>query len=563
MSSSASYVRELTEIRNRFDTHSIEKKERLLTLLLNENKISDRTLLKLHETLLFLRAHPSYKSILKLAEKLQQQTTFQITSSIRRKKTEGVFEQSGIKGTHVVATFTYELLVWLIKEYPQHVYLDSFGATEENASAIIGALLPLPLKENFTDGESGSVDLWMEGIAGKDKRKQLQFLLQLISRSEASLKMAGLIIEQLEVYIKIDLAKLPSRSTLKGPARKIYYHKEPLLKKIDLPSILRSPLPPPTTLKEQQKKQLLQTIRFQLISLYRETDPGTSTDINDITLFQLEHGLDIVLLGMDVEHRTPIDTYIGFFAFKNQMPYAYGGAWLLGSMAKIGLNIFEPYRGGESAWFFSQLMRVYFKEFKPGYFVAEPYQVGRNNPEGIESGAFWFYYKLGYRPIVPAHRKLAEKEYLKLSSKKIKSTSTKILEQLVEEELVLNIDNDPDLLKNKFDTLQLSTSLHQFIRSKYAGNPQTAMDEATATLCADLKISDERQFQSLKQGLEKISIYLEAGGGIKNWDTKEKQLLLQIIEEKSQGTDSHFAKKATSHSSLHTLLNNLAKKKSR
>lgn len=128
---------------------------------------------------------------------------------------------------------------------------------------------------------------------------------------------------------------------------------------------------------------------------------------------------------MDSTHRLPIDTYIGFFAFKNQIPYAYGGTWLLGSTAKIGLNIFPSYRGGESTWFFAQLMRVYYQEFKPDYFIAEPYQIGRGNPEGIASGAFWFYYKLGFRSLTHSHRLFASKEFDKLSSGKRKKTPKK------------------------------------------------------------------------------------------------------------------------------------------
>ena len=32
-------------------------------------------------------------------------------------------------------------------------------------------------------------------------------------------------------------------------------------------------------------------------------------------------------------------------------------------------------------------------------FVVKPYQFGKGNPEGLKSGAFWFYYRLGFRPV--------------------------------------------------------------------------------------------------------------------------------------------------------------------
>jgi hypothetical protein len=43
-------------------------------------------------------------------------------------------------------------------------------------------------------------------------------------------------------------------------------------------------------------------------------------------------------------------------------------------------------------------------------FTVDPYQIGYHNEEAIESGAFWFYRKLGFRPLRPELRRLVEKE---------------------------------------------------------------------------------------------------------------------------------------------------------
>ena len=39
----------------------------------------------------------------------------------------------------------------------------------------------------------------------------------------------------------------------------------------------------------------------------------------------------------------------------------------------------------------------------------DPYQLGHGNEEGLASGAWWFYYKLGFRPLDPDIRKLARR----------------------------------------------------------------------------------------------------------------------------------------------------------
>jgi hypothetical protein len=42
-----------------------------------------------------------------------------------------------------------------------------------------------------------------------------------------------------------------------------------------------------------------------------------------------------------------------------------------------------------------------------------PYQLGHDNEEAIESGAFWFYRKLGFRPGRADLERLAEREEAK------------------------------------------------------------------------------------------------------------------------------------------------------
>jgi len=48
--------------------------------------------------------------------------------------------------------------------------------------------------------------------------------------------------------------------------------------------------------------------------------------------------------------------------------------------------------------------------FRNPIFTIDPYQLGLGNDEAIESGAFWFYRKLGFRPMDPAIERLARAE---------------------------------------------------------------------------------------------------------------------------------------------------------
>jgi hypothetical protein len=47
-------------------------------------------------------------------------------------------------------------------------------------------------------------------------------------------------------------------------------------------------------------------------------------------------------------------------------------------------------------------------------FIANPYQFGQDNSEALRSGAFWFYYRLGYRPVDADVQRAARYEYVRI-----------------------------------------------------------------------------------------------------------------------------------------------------
>ena len=128
---------------------------------------------------------------------------------------------------------------------------------------------------------------------------------------------------------------------------------------------------------------------------------------------------------------------MGYVAYKNGLPQAYGGSWIFRGQAKIGINIFPAYRGGESSWLFAQLIRTYSQAFGVKTFAVEPYQIGKNNPEGIESGAFWFYYRHGFRPLQAELRTLAAEEFDKINAIRRYKSASSTLRRLAESDLLL------------------------------------------------------------------------------------------------------------------------------
>ncbi len=73
-------------------------------------------------------------------------------------------------------------------------------------------------------------------------------------------------------------------------------------------------------------------------------------------------------MGMVPERRHPIDSYMGYIVFKNGLPVAYAVSWILFNSARIGLNVFYNYRGGEAKYIFDKYWKyIYSVPFKALY----------------------------------------------------------------------------------------------------------------------------------------------------------------------------------------------------
>src|SRR6185436_10247402 len=112
-------------------------------------------------------------------------------------------------------------------------------------------------------------------------------------------------------------------------------------------------------LNEIEAEQIIDCSRMILFRHLREIDPITFTSPKLVSYYQLSRGISVALMGMVPERQHPNESYIGYVAFKNGLPVAYAGSWILFDSARIGLNVFPSYRGGESQYIFERVMKLH------------------------------------------------------------------------------------------------------------------------------------------------------------------------------------------------------------
>jgi hypothetical protein len=260
----------------------------------------------------------------------------------------------------------------------------------------------------------------------------------------------------------------------------------------------------------------------------RETDPTTYIENSSLKVFDLERGISVCIYGMTSERQLPFESYVGFTLLKNGFPCSYGGAWVFGKGANFGMNILESFRGGESGYVMCQLLRAYRQTFDISYFEIEPYQYGLDNPDGIASGAFWFYYRYGFRPIDKELLKLANSEYLKIKTKKNYRSTEKTLLRFTEGSIALSMEN-----KTPVRVFDVTTKIKGLIIKKYKND--TALAEKNSV---DLFLQQSQQnYPGLKQEekvLKEIALWTNSFGIT---DPEKIKLFFRLVSAKT--TDLH------------------------
>ncbi len=151
---------------------------------------------------------------------------------------------------------------------------------------------------------------------------------------------------------------------------------------------------------------------------YRELYGFLYPDSANVYHADLGRGMDFYFFGVARKWRLPTRDYSCGMYFKNGVPIGYVEVlWPREPTSRrmeVGFNLYYTFRQGETAWLYARLLKLYRQRYRVTSFLVDPYQLGHENEEAIESGSFWFYYKLGFRPESPEAARLAERELQKI-----------------------------------------------------------------------------------------------------------------------------------------------------
>ena len=107
-------------------------------------------------------------------------------------------------------------------------------------------------------------------------------------------------------------------------------------------------------------------------------------------------------------------------------------------------------------------------------FSIDPYQIGYENAEAIESGAFWFYRKLGFRPTDAGVRRLLEREERRIAADPSHRSSAATLRRLVTHNLLYEIPGSPRGEWDRFHVRNLGLAVNRRMAREFDGDAREA-----------------------------------------------------------------------------------------
>lgn len=499
-----------------------------------------------HDTLLFLVAYPFNRKVFELAEK----ELHRIAETINLKQSNLLWQRvlygSGLPYTELQCQYSAGITAWILAKFGELAEPVAGSNSNEATKMLWQAMLP---GIEFYESTQGNNSTWgrVKKLSGyKQDNKALLWIIQLFKQQQWNPALKELLFNELGLFVKWTLKDTSfSRSFLRWPIQTVQYNKA-AKNKIDSSSIVKEPLLKPLLLKEEEKTSLIDLCKSSLALYYRETDPVTFADPAETSLYDMGNGLQIALTGMQKNWRLAIESYIGFMAFKNGVPVAYGGGWLFGHRCKIGVNIYPPFRGAESGRIFCQVMRLYYQVFHARHFIVKPYQFGKGNPEGIKSGAFWFYYKLGFRPQNDEIKKTACDEWEKIKDDRKYRTPINVLKYFTSS----NMHFEPVKSgTNNFDADKTSKAVTSMICSRFSGDRKTASDVCLKELVTFLGIKKLSQAEADKQNIwHNWALLFTALPDTVQWDKMQRKKFLQLIQLKISGSEKDYITAMQNHS---------------
>jgi len=545
---------QLEESKRQFGNDNGDITEKLLLDLATQDFPDAESLIRFHEALLFIRSHPQSPGAFQTSQNLLSK----FGDYVDRMRTSGAdmtpfdyIEYSGIARTLISGTFSYDIARFLLRQHSSRIEADwNQPSNPERFGSTLPRFVPLLYEDSLVEANIPYYK-WLDAAASRKNR--LAWLLRRFEALDLPSRKKAELYDSLGLRILWGLGDTgASRSHNIRRVRKVFYHTGPLIKRSEV-SLDREFQSTPIALKKLSRAQgeaMQDMLRDTTTVRYRELYGITHGDPESVVRADIGRGVEILLWGLPPERRLPLRAYHAGFTLKNGVPINYIEGISICERMEIGFNTFYTFREGESAWVYGQVLRLLHQIVGVTCISIDPYQIGFHNDEAIDSGAFWFYRKLGFRPTRPELAVLMAAEEKKLKRNSDYRTSSRILKRLSEGNVIYEAPGSAIGDWDNFAIRNIGLAVQRRMAREFDGSSSRIRAASAVEVAKAIGIKEPGVGSKHRQAFEDLSLVLALIPDLIKWSDSEKRGVARIIAAKTGPDESRYARLLQAHSKL-------------
>lgn len=510
---------------------------------------------RLHECLCFARAYPDNREV--LAQVQGMLAGFSGRSDLRRFRR--YLGQTAIAGTEIQFPFFWPTARWLAKKWPGKLHVDWSWWKPEGPKRLVEQVLPLILPYSETpalDSLDRTAKDWLGRLKG-EKEGDAGFLIRRFETLPGDRNTRESLYDSLDVPVIVEPGEGTPNRTLAGyPKSPVVFQTGPMDR--SRPSLTKELEQPPVSVRKvppREADRLLDLTREAMVNRLRDLYSFSHADRNDVRLVNAGGGLQFVCIGTLPERRLMLESVYGFLTLKNGVPIGYVLASTLFGSTEVAYNVFETFRSGEAARVFGRVLAMCRHLFGSKSFSIDPYQLGYGNPEGLQSGAWWFYYKLGFRPRDPDVKRLVRGELAAMKKKPGHRTGPEILEQIASRYLYFEPEGAGGPLLGGMPLGNAGLKIGEYLAGNYGADRERGIRECSAEAARVLGVRSFSRFTpNQRLWWRRWSPLVLLLPGVKRWSPANRKALVGVIKAKGGRSEIGFVQEFDKHKQLQRAL---------
>lgn len=546
-------LRELASLRLAFGAEPSRRKRELVAALDRAALPAARDVLALHELLLFWRAYPDDAELLAAVER--SLAAFGARRDLRRHRRE--LADSGLPGCDIAYPFFFFTAVRLAERFPARLDVD-WPAWEKKGELESLLHLLLPYAETPWVDEAGyPARDWVAQLKGPSEGDGA-FLARRFAAVAGDSFVRETLYERLSpaLVLRGD-ATTPSRTGAKAPVGRVAFQRGALDgARPDLARFVPAARPRVRALSPRDGARYVEMARDAMVTRSRDLDAFAHGDARDVRLVECDDGLAFAVIGQVPERRLLLESVYGALTLKNGVPIGYVLLSSLFGSTEIAYNVFDTYRGAQAATVFAWVVTAAREVFGATTYSIDPYQLGHfGNREGLKSGAWWFYYKLGFRPRDPGVKRLLRGELAAMRRDPRHRTDLATLDRMAAEHLFFELGRGEGVALGALSPGQVGQRIAERLAARYGAERERGLAAAEAEARERLGVRSLAGWTAEERlWWRRWSPLVGTIPGLARWRAAERRAVARVVRAKGGRRESEFVHRLEAHPKLRRAL---------